>query len=215
MKKTIMITGLTLGLIGSVLAEGLVDGGFKAAGSLSLSSLPAGQSNLGLYNAGDVSALDQGWFSGSKDKVYPSGATEKYAEFASFAGWNKTTWTFIGQMFTDTQVSGNQQVSFKIVLDDYTDDNTQTLGIEIFSIPEATSDSAKLRLDSNMSSYTLLGSDLVDISAGNGSYTSAAIDFTATSDLYAIRIKAYSRNGANALVTVGGEMGLTNVSIAP
>ena len=191
----------------------LIDPGFEAVDAL---SAVVGAPQNGLYNTtNSYNSLDLGWFAGKVPDISQQGTVDKYAEFGTGAGWNKADRFWIGQMFTSTNATGEQKVSFDIVADAYTDPNTQSLEIEIWSIPDFKQDFAKLRLDSTVSSYTLLGSQTVDISAGSGAYISDAIDFTAESDIYAIRIQSYSKDGSDLLVNVAGTMGLDNIAIDP
>ena len=107
-------------------------------------------------------------------------------------------------------LTGNQQISFDIENSAYLSGSDQTMVFEVFTVP-GTADFAKLRLDSDVSSFALIGSQAVNISGGIGSYTTGNIDFTATSDLYAIRIQVYDSISG----TASGNLGLDNVSVIP
>jgi hypothetical protein len=216
---------VVLSLSGTVLAEGLVDGGFEAVGTLRDTPVNTDTNGVttqagSLYNQtttpGAVTTLDQGWYSGNTTEITQQGTTDKYAQFSMYSGWDKPDRWAIGQMFTDSSLSGEKTISFDVVLDDYVDANTQTLKIKIFTVPDPTVNNAKVKLvDTDISSFALLGMQEVDISAGNGSYETAAIDFTAGSSLYAITIEAYSKDGTDALVAASGSMGLDNIQIVP
>jgi len=214
MRKTILITGIILGL-GVVASEaGLVDGGFEATGALGATPIGTGvtatQAN-GLYNqtiVGGVTTLDMGWYSGYTTRIYQSETTDKYSEFLSYADWDRTR-ASIGQMFTDAAITGNQSISFEIVDGAYAANNDdRNMLISIYSVPNPTAQNEKLRLDSNISSFALLGTQTVDISDGIGSYSTAAIDFSSTSDLYAIKLELTSTDG-----NAPGSLGLDDISI--
>jgi len=196
----------------------LVDGGFEAVGALGATPIGSGanitQANS-LYNQTELngaSTLDQGWYSGNTANITQQGTADQYAQFGTDAGWNKDDRWWMGQMFTSTNAVGEQIMSFDVVVDDYTDANTQTLEVMVYTVPNPTPNNYKLKLDDDISSFTLLGSQTVDISAGTGSYTMGEIDFTADSDLYAIAIQVYSKDSSDVLQNVSGVLGLDNIA---
>jgi O-glycosyl hydrolase len=202
----------------SVTESKLIDGGFDATNALSATPVnvdPEGTTTLAasLYNQttspGAVTTLDQGWFSGSTSAITLQGTDDPYVQFSPSAGWNKSDRWWFGQMWTDVRLRGLLPVSFDIVDDGYNDgDPSRNVVIEVYSVPDPTAENAKLKLTDSTSSFTLIGSCTVDVTAGVGTYTTEEIDFTTTTPLYAIRIQV-TTDGA----VPTGMLGMDNIRI--
>ena len=193
----------------------LVDGGFENSGSLISTPIGSGATltqDGALYNqteAGGVSSLNKGWYSGNANEISQQGSSNKFALISPSGGWTSSSKFYIGQMWTDASLAGKNKISFEITDAAYLSGSDQIVIIEVYTIPERTTNNQKLKLSSDVSSFTLLGSQVVDISNGIGSYESRSIDFTAPSSIYAIRNQVYSPKGS-----CEGNLGLDNISIS-